>query len=298
VLHPSEMFWRQLHFAEFDISEMSLASLMIAVGRGDDRFVAIPVFTMRRVFHTAILVRRGAGIACPADLRGKRIGVPEYQQTSAIWSRGVLQREFGVHPSEIEWFMERGPERSHGGATGFSPPAGVRLHQIGGETDIGSMLLAGTLDATLLYLTDPNLVDRSRADLSKSADIVKLFPDARAESHRFYAGTGYLPINHTVVIRRRLLEANPWLALNLFTAFTQAKALADHDLLDGLEPYFATGALPLNAAEALRRDDPLAYGMAAARPVLRRLAEHVREQGLTGRIIDLDEIFAASTLST
>src|SRR6516225_9574197 len=95
MVHPSEMFWRQLRFAEFDVSEMSMSSLIISVSRGDTRWVAIPVFTMRKFFHTSIIVRTDSGIAAPADLRGKRIGVPEYQQTWAIWSRGVLQHEFG-----------------------------------------------------------------------------------------------------------------------------------------------------------------------------------------------------------
>ena len=93
------MFWRQLRFAEFDISEMSISSLIIAMSRGDTRWVAIPVFTMRKFFHTGIIVRKDSGIDTPADLRGKRIGVPEYQQTWAIWSRGILQHEFDVLPA-------------------------------------------------------------------------------------------------------------------------------------------------------------------------------------------------------
>ena len=123
MVHPSEMFWRQLRFAEFDVSEMSMSSLIIAVSRGDTRWVAIPVFTMRKFFHTSIIVRTDSGIAVPADLRGKRIGVPEYQQTWAIWSRGILQHEFDVHARDIEWFMERNPDKSHGGATGFTAAA-------------------------------------------------------------------------------------------------------------------------------------------------------------------------------
>src|SRR5579863_2234187 len=96
VLHPSELFWRQLHFAEFAVSEMSCSSFLIVIGQGDRRFVGLPIFTTRRFFHTSILVRRAAGIETPADLKGKRVGVPEYQQTAALWTRGVLQHEFGV----------------------------------------------------------------------------------------------------------------------------------------------------------------------------------------------------------
>ena len=165
AVHPSEMFWRQLKFAEFDVSEMSMSSLVIATARGPTPWVALPVFTTREFFHTRILVRADAGIAAPADLMGKRVGVPEYQQTAAIWGRGALENEFGVRPRDMEFFMERG-DKSHGGATGFKPPAGVTVHQIPASTNIGEMLTRGELDATLLYLTNPNLVDRSRIDLS------------------------------------------------------------------------------------------------------------------------------------
>ena len=109
AVHPSEMFWRQLKFAEFDVSEMSMSSLLIATARGPTPWVALPVFTSREFFQTWARVRADAGISKPADLRGKRVGVPEYQQTAAIWARGVLQHEFGVQPREIEWFMERNP---------------------------------------------------------------------------------------------------------------------------------------------------------------------------------------------
>src|ERR1700680_2628672 len=107
VVHPSEMFWRQLRFAEVDVSEMSMSSLLISTALGPTPWVALPVFTTREFFHTRILVRADAGIAAPAALRGKRVGVPEYQQTAAIWGRGVLEHEFGVKPRDMEFFMER-----------------------------------------------------------------------------------------------------------------------------------------------------------------------------------------------
>ena len=129
ALHPSEMFWRQLKFAEFDVSEMSMSSLTIATSQGPTQWVALPVFTTREFFHLRILVRAASGIQAPADLKGKRVGVPEYQQTAAIWGRGVLQHEFGVHPRDMEFFMERTPETSHGGLKPVEPPwlvSGVR----------------------------------------------------------------------------------------------------------------------------------------------------------------------------
>jgi 4,5-dihydroxyphthalate decarboxylase len=241
MIHPSEMFWRQLRFGEFDVSEMSLSSLIISTARGDTRWAAMPVFTMRRFFHTSIIVRTDSGITEPAQLRGRRIGVPEYQQTWAIWSRGALQHEFGVHAREIEWFMERNPDKSHGGATGFSPPDGVRVSQIAATTNMGEMLLRGELDGAIHYLPEKNLVDRSTVDVSSVTR--PLFPDPAAEGRRYYAKTGLFPINHTVVIRRSLLEQHPWIALNLYSAFVAAKAEIARYGQSYLHWYFETGLL-------------------------------------------------------
>lgn len=296
VMSASEMFWRQLRHAEFDASEMSLSSLMIAVSRGDDRWVAIPVYTMRQFFHTWTWIRRDRGIAGPADLRGKRIGVPEYQQTAAVWARGVLQHEFGVHPSEIEWHMERTPETSHGGATGFVPPPGIRLQGIQANTNIGELLVSGGLDATLLYLGQTNIVDRSSIDLGTRPEVQPLFPDAVAEGARYFAKTGLYHINHAMVVRRSLHERHPWLAVNLLNAFAAAKAEAARVAEGVLAGYIATGRIEPQLARVLRSDDPMAYGVKSARGVLETLSDLVFEQGLSTRRVGIEEIFAPGTL--
>src|SRR3954452_21272434 len=118
AVHGSELFWRQLRFAEFDVSEMSLSSLLMLTASGKSPWWALPIFTSRQFFHTGILVRTDKGINKPEDLKGKRVGVPEYQQTAALWARGALKHEFGVDPMNCEWWMERVGELSHGGATG------------------------------------------------------------------------------------------------------------------------------------------------------------------------------------
>ena len=293
-VHPSEMFWRQLRFGDFDVSEMSMSSLLIATSRGPTPWVALPVFTSRAFFHTWSLVRADAGITKPADLRGKRVGVPEYQQTAAIWARGVLEHEFGVHAREIEWFMERAPEKSHGGATGFTPPAGVRLQYIPPSTDIGEMLVCGELDATLLYLGHHNLVDRSRIDLSSDARVRPLF-DNRKEGWRYFATTGLYPINHTVVVRRTLLEKHPWLALNLYSAFAAARAEVLRAGNVMLRPYYVTGLIEPEITRELA-NDPMAYGIKASRKVLETIAQYVHEQGLTTRVVKIEELFAPNTM--
>jgi len=295
VVHPSEMFWRQLKYGDFDISEMSLSSLFIATARGDRRWVALPIYTSRTFFHTNILVRTDRGIAVPADLKGKRVGVPEYQQTAALWSRGILEHEFGVSARDIEWFMERGPDKSHGGATGFNPPPGVRLHQIPPHTNIGEMLVGGELDATLLYLNHRNLVDRSTLDLDRVDVIKPLFRDKQAETRRYFAKTGIYPINHTVVIRRELHERHPWLALNVFHAFVEAKKDVERMTAEAMKSYFDTGLIDPVGQKGLSAD-PKAYGMKASRGVIETIAQYVHEQGLSDRRVSVEELFAASTL--
>jgi 4,5-dihydroxyphthalate decarboxylase len=243
AVHASEMFWRQLKFAEFDVSEMSCSSLMIASSRGITDWVGIPVFTTRRFFHTWSLVRADAGIAVPADLAGKRVGVPEYQQTAALWTRGILKDEYGVDPRTIEWFMERNPEQSHGGSTGFEPPPGIRLNYISRDSSIGQMVAEGSLDAALLYLNDRNLVDRSRTDLAAHPGVRPLFPDPVAEARRYFKKTGIFPINHTVVVRRSLLEKHPWIALNLYKAFVTVREQLAAARAEDLQPWVTTGLI-------------------------------------------------------
>ena len=295
VIHPSEMFWRQLKYSDFDISEMSLSSLFIATARGDTSWVALPIYTSRMFFHTNILVRRDSGILQPSDLKGKRVGVPEYQQTAALWSRGILQHEFGVLPQDIQWFMERGPDKSHGGATGFVPPEGVRLNQIPSSTNIGELLLHGDLDATLLYLNNRNLVDRSTLDLESSDCIEPLFRDRLAETTRYFRKTGIYPINHTVVMKRELYEKHPWIALNLFHAFVEAKNVVERESAENLHSFVETGLVAAAMRDAMS-SDPKAYGVKASREVLETISRFVHEQGLSKRRVEVDELFARSTL--
>ena len=295
VAYPSEMFWRQLHFEEFDISEMSLSSLIAAVAAGDTRWVGMPVFTSRRFFHTGILARTDAGIEKPEDLKGKRVGVPEYQQTAALWTRAALQHVYGVTAQDMRWWMERNPEMSHGGATGFKPPAGVEFNYIPPDKSIGSMLVSGELDASVHYLSDANLVDRSRVEMSQQPHIKRLFPDAAAEGRAYYAKTGFFPINHGMVVKRSVYEQYPWVVLNMYRAMLQGKQMIDQQARDAAAPYFETGLLPSEGREAMQTD-LFAYGVQGNKDILPAIPRFSHEQGLTPRVVGLEEIFAKQTL--
>ena len=295
VLHPSEMFWRQLRFAEFDVSEMSFSSLMMAIAGGDTRWVGLPIFTTRKFFHTEIMARRDAKIDTPADLKGRRVGVPEYQQTAALWTRGVLQHEFGVSPTEMEFWMERVPSHSHAGGVGFKPPKGVTIHQIPEEKSIGSMMLSGELEAVIHYLRHDNLVDRSKVDLDCHPDVKFIFSDPIAEGARYYRKTGIHPINHGMVIKREIAEKHPWVVLNLLKAYDKANAIADAQRMEHVDYYVAVGMIPQEVAKALR-EPVLRHGIKANRKILETAARYSLEQGLTPRLMKLEEVFAASTM--
>jgi 4,5-dihydroxyphthalate decarboxylase len=298
VLGPAEMFWRQLNFAEFDVSEMSMSELMMIRDRGDHRFVGIPVFTTRRFYHTGVLVRKDANIASPTDLKGKLVGVPEYVQTSALWTRGVLESEFGIAPADMTFFMERVPARSHAGAIGFKAPPGVTINQISPEHSIGSMMLAGGLDACMSYnRKQDDLIDRSDADLDHHPDIRPLFSEPAAEADRYYKKTGIYPINHGMVVKRAVFERDPWVAINILKAFDRANDIADTERREHVAYHLETGLVPPHYRKKLATRI-VSHGLKANRATLEMAAKFSNQQGLTQRIMTMDQLFAPNALDS
>ena len=184
---PSETFWRQRNFEEFDISEMSLSSYLIARSRGMD-MMAIPVFPSRRFMHAQLSCHADSGISRPEDISGKRIGVGEYQQTAALWTRGILEHDFGVSQYGVHWFMERTDELSHGGATGFTPPEGISFQRVPPDKSLASMLVANEIDVAAVdraFQKGSNIIDRSTRIRAREGDwsrIKPLFPDRIARA--------------------------------------------------------------------------------------------------------------------
>jgi 4,5-dihydroxyphthalate decarboxylase len=300
VSDPSETFWRQLNFQEFAISEMSLSSFLIAKSRGLD-MVAIPVFPARRFFHLDVSVHADAGVQTPSDLKGKRLGVGEYQQTAALWTRGTLEHDFGVSQYDVHWYMERTEELSHGGATGFTPPPGISFQRVPPDKSLASMLVNHELDAAPVaraFGHPTNVIDRStriRAAAGDWSKVRPLFADPIAEGARFFEAHGFIPINHTYVIRGDVHREHPWLAFNLYTAFVRAKERALAHLADSIPSALIFGRDYLAQTRRLFGDDPFPYGLAANRQVLDTLVAYSHEQGLTASPMVVDELFAPST---
>lgn len=292
---PSELFWRQLRYGEFDVCEMSLSSFLIARERGVD-MVGLPVFPGRRFMHTELFTHDAAGIDGPSSLAGKRVGVAEYQQTSAVWTRGILEHDFGVRPETIDWFMERPLERSHGGATGFTVPSGIRLRHLPEGRSLDSMLLADELDAAPAGRTRyhvPNAVDPNwvAGDWSRLRPV---FGDLFVEARRYVDRHGFVPANHLVVMRGEVHRRHPWVAFNLYEAFRRAKTAAAGVLRRTVAAGLPLGQEYLRQQEAMLGPDPAPYGLAENRPMLHQICCFSSEQGLTTKPIDIDDLFATA----
>ncbi len=294
TLHPSEMFFRQLKNAEFDVSEMSNSSLSIMTAQGPTQWVGIPVFTSRQFFHTNIMIRTDRGIEKPADLAGKKFGIAEFQQTAGVWTRQALRTEFGVDPRSMHWYMERNPDQSHGGSTGFVPPPGIDLQYIPKTKDIGQMLIDGELDAGR-WINARNLIDRSNADPLSSPNVRYLFDPPEVEAKRYYAKTGIYPINHCVVVRRSIVEKYPWVILNLYSMFQEVKARNARTLDATLEPYYESGLIDA-AEKATLHKDIMPYGIKANRKALEEILQTNFEDGLLKRKVGIEEMFSPNTL--
>ena len=307
--HPAETFWRQLKFGEFEVAEMSMSSFLIAKSQGAD-MVALPVFPSRRLFQTELSYNTDSGITKPEDLAGKKLGVAEYQQTAALWIRGILEHDFGVSQYKIHWYMERSEEMSHGSATGFKPPPGISFNRIAPNKSLVSTLIDNELDVAHVaspFVLQANTLDRSsrivgKNDWSKIRPLLPKFeieavvPDRMAEGTRFHRQHGFLPVNHAYIIRGDIYKKYPWVAFNLYAGFVKAKAVAREKLLEQIPSALFFGVDYLSMTREMIGDDPFPYGVKANQAMLDTITGYSHEQGLTPRQMKSEELFAEQTL--
>jgi 4,5-dihydroxyphthalate decarboxylase len=299
--HPSETFWRQLKHQEFEVGEMSMSSYLIARERGFG-MIALPVFPSRRLFHTEISYHQDSNIEKPEDLVGKRMGVGEYQQTAALWQRGILEHDFGVSQYKVHWYMERTEELSHGGQTGFSPPEGISFQRIPTEKSMASMLVKNELDAAAIdspWKNMPTFIGRSHRISGAEGDWSKvkpLFSDRMAEGKRFFQKWGFLPVNHAYTIRGDIYEKYPWVAFNLYSGFVKAKNHFNTKLADSIPSGLFFGKEYLGMTQKIFGSDPYTYGIKGNRKMLETLIDFSYEQGLIKTKPKIEDLFARSTL--
>ena len=299
--HPSETFLRQLRDMEFPLGEMSMSSYLIARERGLD-MIALPVFPSRRLFHTELSYHVDSGIKKPQDIVGKRIGVSEYQQTAALWQRGILEHDFGVSQYKVDWYMERTEALSHGGVTGFKPPEGISFQRIPPEKSLASMLVNHELDVAAInspWKNAPNQLGRSQRIPGAGGDWSKvklLFDDRIAEGKRFFDKWEFLPVNHTYTLRGDVYRKYPWAAFNLFIGFVKAKEHFNARLAESIPSGLVFGKEYLTKTQEMFGSDPFPYGVKANRKLLETLIDFSHEQGLITKRPKIEELFAESTL--
>jgi 4,5-dihydroxyphthalate decarboxylase len=299
---PSETFWRQLKFGDFEISEMSISSYLMAKAQGAS-LIAIPVFPSRSFFQNLLWYNAVSGIKAPGDVAGKRWGVPEYQQTAVLWARGILEHDFGVSQFSVDWYMERTEALSHAGATGLTLPEGIRFHRVPENDSLAAMLVNGRLDVILAFgdpkRGDVSMIDRGAQRASAEGDWSKvklLFPDPIAEGTRYFREHGFIPVNHTYAIRGDVYERYPWLPFNLYAAFVKAKQIAMARLAEEMPTSLVWGREYLRQTRASLAEDPFPYGVSANRAMLQTIIDYSFEQGLTKKKLTIEEMFAPSTL--
>ncbi|MGE0875355.1 MAG: PhnD/SsuA/transferrin family substrate-binding protein [Burkholderiales bacterium] len=287
--HPGELFRKMVEGLEFDAGELSLSTYVIMRSRGDVRYTAIPVFLSRNFRHSYIFVNAASGISRPEDLRGKRVGIPEYQLTGAVWLRGLLQHEYGVHPREIHWVSNWNTDidaRGRAERLALDLPADVSIEDPGDKHSIGELLESGAIDA-VIGSTVPACVRRG------SPRVRRLFPNYADVEREYLRRTSIFPIMHLAVVRKEFCQSNPGLAQSLYDAFSAAKAL-------GLARLRVTGHLAcclpwlqhsLDEAHALIGKDFWPYGIGPNGKALGAVLAYLHEQGLTRSLMEVAELF-------
>ena len=288
-----ETFFRMMRYKEYDASEMSLSSYVASLDKTDPAFIAIPVFPSRFFRHSCIFVSTKSGIRKPEDLKGKRIGVPEYQMTAPVWIRGILSDDYGVKVTDCEHFSGGEEEPGRDEKLKISVPPAIKLRSIGTNQTLSRMLADGELDALVTA--------RAPSTFHEEPDKVRrLFPNYVDVEKEYYRRTKIFPTMHTVVIRRDVYAQNPWIAQSLTKAFTEAKARA-------YELYRQTAALPamvpwlvaeLEEARREMGEDWWPYGLEPNRKALETFLRYHHEQGLSKRLFKPEELFARETLTS
>lgn len=293
-LPVEEIFHRFIEFREWEVSELSMGKYVSAIAEGDDSMVGLPVFPSRVFRHSAVYVRAGE-VTEPAQLRGKRLGVPEWAQTAAIYSRALLEHEWGVPLAEVDWYQAGVNQAGRVEHARLHLPPGIRLTAVP-DRSLNEMLLDGSIDAVL---------SAHPPESFKAGDprVARLLADHVAAEEEYAARTRIVPIMHVIVVRRDVADRYPWLCGNLMTGFAEARARSVARLAAG--PAGPGSRVPLLwTDDALARTraafggEPWPYGLQANRATLDAFTRWADEQGVTRRRVDADELFPPSVCST
>nr|WP_219339196.1 ABC transporter substrate-binding protein [Tepidicella baoligensis] len=292
LLSPEEMFFRAMRSQDFDITELSFSSYLVKHSRGECPYVAVPVFLSRAFRHTSIYVRKDR-IKRTEDLKGKRIGIPEYQLTAIVWARSILQSDYGISPEDVTWVRGGIDTPGRPEKIKLSLPAGVKIEDAPADTTISDMLDRGEIDGFIA----PRPPSGAAAS---NPDVAWLFDDPTAVAKDYYRRTGIFPIMHVVGIRKELAQQHRWLPGAVFKAFSESKAralelLADTSATKVTLPFVEE---QLKAARETLGQDFWSYGVEANRKTIEAFLHHHHAQGLSARKLAVEEVFDPSTYET
>ena len=290
AIEPEEAFHRAFKYREFDVSELSLSSYTLQVSRGENPYVAIPAFVSRLFRHSGIYIRTDRGIKRPQDLKGKHLGLPEYQITANVWIRGMLKDEYGVDTREVHWRNGGVEDPGREERAPLKLPPDIDLKPIPKDKTLSAMLEAGELDG-MIGARAPSCLRRG------APNVARLFPDYRAVEQDYFRRTKMFPIMHVIGIRKALVDQHPWLAVNVLKAFIKAKELCWYELgqIGHLFNSLPWGVAEFDATRKLMGEDYWSYGIEPNRHVLEAFTRYHHEQGLSARQVKLEELFPPST---
>jgi 4,5-dihydroxyphthalate decarboxylase len=270
--------WRFLRNRDFDMAEVSSSSYIVARDQGFP-FRALPVFLHRRFRHGFVFINTEKGIRTPQDLIGRKVGVKSFLVTAVHWLRGILEHEYGVPHKSIHWIAELDEDID------FTPPPDVKLTRLPHEKSVETMLAEGELDAVL----HSSLI---KPILAKDKRVGRLFPDYKSEEIAYFRKTGIFPIMHVLGIKAEIAERHPWVPINMYHAFNEAKAIAMKRMENPRIVPLAWYREAWEEQHELLGPDPWEYGLGARnRKTLETLAGYSFEQGLIKRAIPLEELF-------
>ena len=289
---PPNWFERHLRDSAYDVFEFSVAHYLITRDRPQPRWdwVALPVFLSKALAALNTWVHPAAGIGSEADLVGKRFGIPDFTMTAGLWFRAMLRTVHGIDASQMQWYVGRSRSHSQGVLMGVNelPLPGIQVSWLYEVGALDRMLHAGQLDAA--FATDEDPIRTTNGDLQP------LFPDGGERFiQAFFERLHYVPVNHTVLLQRRLAEQHPWLPRALYEAFERAKQAAYQR--DPRSRLVFPKTDP-NMQIRLYGEDPYAPGVRANQAMLQHAAEQSSREGTLRKMPTIEELFEPSLRTT
>ena len=286
-----ECFARFTANRDFDLSELSFAKFTTQVTRQDSDIIGLPVICSRLFRFSSFYINRNSKIATVEDLKGKKIGSPEWAHSAAVYMRGWMQNEMGVKLTDVHWVQAGANAPGRKEKVELNLPKGLKLTRIA-DKSLSELLAEGEIDCAIIA-RPPTCF------LEGHPDVVRLFPDYLEMEEEYYGRTGVWPIMHIIGMKKSILDENPWVARNLFNAFQESKHRSLERLFDPAVSRYPLAWLPTYARRMrdIFGDDPFPYGIEENRATWEQMSLYTHQQGIAHRQFTPEEIFPAGIMT-